>query len=164
MKTSERPELCSSFWPVNHCKSQAGSKDTQAESTSNATASTSLAIVAVERFHYLSRWASISRYLHFQSLQLLPSWHGGMVLTFSVHLSRREVGTPISVSPLFLLHNHIGLSSRIRSLKSFYNNLCKVARKPCCCLHFTSNKLKACLWFFFFFLTTQQQQQHSLSM
>lgn len=145
MKTSERPELCSSFWPVNHCKSQAGSKDTQAESTSNATAITSLAICDRGRVSLLEQMGQ-----HFQVSPLpvtaaVPFWHGGMVLTFSVHLSRREVGTPILVSPLFLLHNHIGLSSRIKSLKSFYSNLCKVARKPCCCLHFTSNKLKACL-------------------
>lgn len=119
-----------------------------------------LLLVAEEGFHCLSRWASISRYLHFQPLQLLPSWHGGTVLTFSVHLSRREVGAPVSVSPLFLLHNHIALSSRIRRLKSICNNLCKVARKPCCRLHFTSNKLKACLWFFFNHSAAAAQSEH----
>ena len=70
---------------------------------------------------------------------------------------------PWSLCPLFLLQKHIRLCPRSKpTIKSICNNLCKVARKLCCCIHFTSNKLKV-LPLIFSFLTTQQQQQHSLS-
>lgn len=56
------------------------------------------------------------------------------------------------LSPLLVLQKHMGLCPRrIRpAIKSICNNPCKVVRKPCCCLHFTSNKLKGLSVIFFF--------------
>lgn len=56
------------------------------------------------------------------------------------------------LSLLLVLQKHMGLCPRrIRpAIKSICNNPCKVVRKPCCCLHFTSNKLKGLSVIFFF--------------
>lgn len=90
-----------------------------------------------------SIWASISRHLPFQIPQV------GLSLASFYHApSRREVGVLICLPFWFCRSTwayppESGLPLRVFAI------ICKFARKPCCCLHFTSNKLKGLSVIFF---------------